>query len=42
MMVTNYDDADLREAARLAGACEYVVKENLLEIHRILAAALPL
>ena len=42
MMVTNYDDADLRETARLAGACEYVVKENLLEIHRILAAALPL
>jgi DNA-binding NarL/FixJ family response regulator len=37
MMVTNYDDADLREAARLAGACEYVVKENLLEIRRILA-----
>lgn len=38
MMVTNYDDADLREAARLAGACEYVVKENLLEVRRILAA----
>ena len=38
MMVTNYDDADLRDAARLAGACEYVVKENLLEIRRILAA----
>ena len=41
MMVTNYDDADLREAARLAGACEYVVKENLLEIRRILAARRP-
>ena len=38
MIVTNYDDAGLREAARSAGACEYVVKENLIEIRRILAA----
>jgi two-component system chemotaxis response regulator CheY len=38
MIVTNYDDADLREAARSAGACEYVVKQNLIEIRRILAA----
>lgn len=38
MMVTNYDDADLREAARTAGACEYVRKEDLLEIRRILNA----
>lgn len=38
MMVTNYDDANLREAARSAGACEYVVKEDLIEIRRILAA----
>jgi DNA-binding NarL/FixJ family response regulator len=38
MMVTNYDDADLREAARSAGACEYVVKEDLIGIRRILAA----
>ena len=38
MIVTNYDDADLRETARLAGACEYVVKENLIDIRRILAA----
>jgi len=38
MMVTNYDDADLREAARLAGACEYVIKEDLIEIRHILAA----
>ena len=38
MMVTNYNDVDLREAARSAGACEYVVKENLLEIRRILTA----
>lgn len=38
MMVTNYDDADLREAARSAGAREYVVKEDLIEIRRILNA----
>ena len=38
MIVTNYDDADMREAARSAGACEYVVKENLIEIRRILGA----
>ena len=36
MIVTDYDGADLREAAQLAGACEYVVKEDLLEIRRIL------
>jgi CheY-like chemotaxis protein len=39
MIVTNYDDAGLHEAARSAGACEYVVKQNLIEIRRILAAA---
>ncbi|HYW73031.1 MAG TPA: response regulator transcription factor [Pyrinomonadaceae bacterium] len=38
MIVTNYDDAYLREAARLAGACEYVFKKDLIEIRRILAA----
>ena len=38
MIVTNYDDAILRETARSAGACEYVVKENLVEIRRLLAA----
>ena len=38
MIVTNYDDAGLREAARPAGACEYVVKQNLIEIRRILCA----
>ncbi|MEW6125895.1 MAG: response regulator transcription factor [Acidobacteriota bacterium] len=39
IMVTNYDDAELREAARLAGASRYVLKENLLEIRDILAAS---
>ena len=36
MIVTDYDDPDLREAARSAGASEYVTKENLLEARRIL------
>lgn len=36
IIVTSYDDADSREAAREAGACEYVLKENLLELVRIL------
>jgi two-component system response regulator YesN len=36
VMVTNYDDAELREAAHLAGACQYVLKEHLLEIRRLL------
>jgi two-component system NarL family response regulator len=36
MLLTNYDDADLREKARLAGACQYLVKEDLLTLRRIL------
>lgn len=36
IIVTDYDQADLREAARRAGACAYVVKENLLELVRLL------
>jgi CheY-like chemotaxis protein len=38
MIVTDYDDPDLREAARIAGACEFVTKENLLDLRRILAS----
>ena len=38
IIVTDYDHADLREAARQAGACAYVVKENLLELVRFLQA----
>jgi DNA-binding NarL/FixJ family response regulator len=30
LIVTNFDDEDLREAARRAGAAGYVLKENLL------------
>jgi len=36
IIVTDYDQADLREGARQAGACAYVVKENLLELVRFL------
>ena len=36
IIVTNHDDADSREAARAAGACEYVLKDNLLDVVRIL------
>lgn len=32
LMVTSFTDASLREAARRAGACGYVLKENLLEV----------
>jgi CheY-like chemotaxis protein len=39
MIVTDYEDTDLRMAAQRAGACEYVTKENLLEVRRILAPA---
>lgn len=35
IIVTDYDDLELREAAREAGACDYVVKENLLHLCRI-------
>lgn len=36
IMVTNYDDAELREAARDAGACGYVLKHSLLEVNAVL------
>ncbi len=38
MILTGYDDADLRAAAQSAGACEYVTKENLHEVRRILGS----
>ena len=37
VIVTDYGNADLRRAAREAGAREYVVKENLIELRRLLA-----
>jgi DNA-binding NarL/FixJ family response regulator len=36
VIVTLYGDEELREAAREAGACGYVVKLNLLELHGLL------
>ena len=36
VIVTEYDNADWRIAASDAGACGYVLKENLLEVRRIL------
>jgi CheY-like chemotaxis protein len=38
MIVTNHNDDLLREAAREAGACDYILKENLLDLRRVLAA----
>jgi CheY-like chemotaxis protein len=38
VIVTKYDDPELRAAARDAGACGYVVKGNLLVLRRVLAA----
>jgi len=38
IIVTDYDDPKLREAARDAGACQYVTKENLLDLRRILSS----
>lgn len=32
VIVTDYDDDDLRSAAREAGACGYALKRNLLEL----------
>lgn len=40
LIVTNYDDPELREAARLSGACGFVAKENLLEIRTFISLAM--
>ncbi len=36
IIVTNFDEADLRESARQAGACGYILKENLFEVRLLL------
>jgi CheY-like chemotaxis protein len=36
IIVTQYDDQHWRAAAREAGACGYVLKENLLELRQML------
>jgi CheY-like chemotaxis protein len=39
VIVSNYKDAELYRAARGAGACAYVAKEDLLSLRRILTEA---
>jgi CheY-like chemotaxis protein len=41
VIVTNFDDAQLREAAREAGACEYMLKDDLLALRAIISQAKP-
>ena len=36
VIVTNYDDEPLRQAAREAGACGYVLKENLIALRELI------
>jgi CheY-like chemotaxis protein len=36
IILTNHDHPSLREAARAAGACGYALKENLLDVRRLL------
>lgn len=36
VILTQYDDVHLRNAAQEAGACGYVLKDNMLEIRRFL------
>ena len=36
-IVTDYSSQNLREAASEAGACEYIVKDNLIELRRLTA-----
>jgi two-component system response regulator DegU len=38
VIVSNYDSDELRAAACEAGACGYIVKENLIELRRLLGA----
>lgn len=38
LLVTQYNDVELREAATEAGACGFVLKDDLAELRRLLAA----
>lgn len=38
VIVTDYDDDSLRQAAMRAGACDYVLKDNLLDLAELLIA----
>jgi len=37
VIVSKHDDAQLRAAARSAGACGYVLKDNLITVRELLA-----
>jgi DNA-binding NarL/FixJ family response regulator len=37
VLVSDYDGAAMRESARHAGACGYVLKDNLLEVRGLLS-----
>jgi CheY-like chemotaxis protein len=39
VIVTGYDDVELRAAAQSAGACEYVTKDSLLKVRQILGSS---
>ncbi len=41
LIVTSFGDARLREAARQAGACGYMLKENLHQLQELLAETSP-
>ncbi|HXQ72787.1 MAG TPA: response regulator transcription factor [Pyrinomonadaceae bacterium] len=41
VIVSKYDDEQTQEAARKAGACGYVLKENLMAIRELLLEAGP-
>lgn len=38
VILTSYDEPELREAARSAGACDYIVKENMFALHSMLTS----
>jgi two-component system response regulator DegU len=38
LIVTDYDDEELRRASMRAGACGYVLKEDLLDLIELLEA----
>ena len=40
VLVSDYDDPAIRESARHAGACGYVLKDNLLEVTGLLSVSL--
>ena len=42
VIITDYDDDALRQAAMRAGACDYLLKDNLLDLIRLIKAVHPL